>query len=88
MTYELEVVEHLHKLFKKMAKREKYVLDAIENKVREIRENPYHYKPLGAPMQNMRRVHIMGSFVLVYSIDESRKTVVLHKFAYHDEAYH
>ena len=58
----------------------------IKKKVSEILENPYHFKPLKAPMQNYRRVHI-GSFVLVYSIDENKKAVILERYEHHDSVY-
>lgn len=73
---------------KKLLKRDRNIIDALYNKISEIIQDPYHYKPLRAPMQGLRRVHIMGCFVLTYSIDEKNKTVILHDFAHHDEAYH
>jgi len=38
-------------------------------------------------MKWKRHVHIMGSFVLVYSVDEARKTVVLEDYDHHDKIY-
>ena len=87
MAYSLEVAEELNKVFDKLAKRDKVTFDAINKKVNEILENPYHYKPLRAPMQNRRRVHIAGSFVLIFKIDEERKVVQLLEFEHHDKAY-
>jgi len=37
--------------------------------------------------QNKRRVHVGGSFVLVYEIDEEEKTVTLFDFDHHDNIY-
>lgn len=87
MAYELEIADELNKRFAKLAKRDKRTFEAIHKKVEEILENPHHYKPLRAPLQNKRRVHIAGSFVLIFSIDESRKTVRLLEFDHHDNAY-
>jgi len=87
MAYFLEVSEELNKQFSKLAKRDKVLFKALTKKVQEIRENPQHYKPLRAPLQNKRRVHIGGSFVLIFSIDEERNTVRLLEFEHHDEAY-
>ena len=87
MTYALEVAEELNKQFTKLAKRDKTTLQAIQEKIPEICENPYHYKPLRAPLQNKRRVHIAGCFVLVFSIDEERNVVRLLAFEHHDIAY-
>ena len=80
--------EEFKKVIKKLLKRNKFMIDTIYKKVAEIVENPYHYKPLRAPKQGYRRVHILGCFVLTYSIDEGRKAVVLEDFTHHDEAYH
>ena len=87
MTYSLEVAEGLDKQFAKLAKRDKVLFEALTKKVQEIRESPYHYKPLRAPLQNKRRVHVGGSFVLIFSIDEERNTVRLLEFEHHDKAY-
>jgi len=87
MSYEVEIRDHLYRLFEKMRKTERRKLEIINKKVVEISGNPYRYKPLKAPMQNMRCVHIAGSFVLIFSIDEKRKTITLEEFAHHDEAY-
>ena len=87
MAYSLEVAEELNKLFAKLAKKDKKTFEAINKKVNEILENPYHYKPLKAPLQNKRRVHISSSFVLIFKINEERKAVQLLEFEHHDKAY-
>ena len=87
MSYNLEMRNHLYKLFKKMEKKERQTLGTINKKVKEILEDPHRYKPLKAPMQHMYRVHIGGSFVLIFSVDEKAKSVVLEDFVHHDEAY-
>ena len=87
MAYSLEIAEELNKVFAKLAKRDKVTFEAINKKVNEILKNPSHYKPLRAPMQNKRRVHIAGSFVLIFKIDEEKKLVQLLEFEHHDKAY-
>jgi len=87
MTYNLEIRANLYRLFKKMEKRERQKLEIINKKVKEIIEDPHRYKPLKVPMQHMRRVHIAGSFILIFSINEKTETVILEDFAHHDEAY-
>ncbi len=58
----------------------------LKKKMPEILENPYHYKPLRNVLKNYRRTHI-GSFVLIFEINESNKTVAFNKFRHHDDAY-
>ena len=84
--YDLEVRENVNRIFRKLAKKDRISFEYINKKIKEIRENPYHFKPLRAPMQNFRRVHI-GNFVLVYSIDENRKTIIIEKYEHHDRVY-
>jgi YafQ family addiction module toxin component len=85
--YNLELRAHVVKIFEKIAKKDRVQEQAIKNKLKQILEDPYRFKPLHAPMQNMRRVHILGSFVLVYSIRESDKTVIVEDYDHHDNVY-
>ena len=84
--YALEVKEGVDRTFHRMAKKDRNRLAAVEKKVREILEDPYRFKPLRAPMQNKRRVHV-GPFVLVYEVDEVRRIVTILDFEHHDAVY-
>ena len=84
--YNLEVRESVDRIFRKLAKKDKISFEYINKKIKEIRENPYHFKPLRTPLQNFRRVHI-GNFVLIYSIDENRKIVIIERYEHHDKVY-
>jgi len=85
--YSLAVKEGIDRKFKKLAKKDKEMLQLVERKVRDILDNPYRFKPLRKPLQNKRRVHVGGSFVLVYEIDEENRLVTLHDFEHHDNVY-
>ena len=84
--YEIEIREGLDRAFRKLAKRDSVHMEAIMKKVSEIAEDPHAYKPLRAPLTGKRRVHI-GSFVLLFSIDKVRRTVILEDYAHHDTVY-
>jgi YafQ family addiction module toxin component len=84
--YTLGVRESVDRIFHKLAKKDPKQMSAVGKKIEQILTNPYHFKPLGAPMQHLRRVHV-GSFVLVYSIDEKNKMVTIEDYAHHDEVY-
>ena len=58
----------------------------INEKTKEILENPYHYKPLRNILKNRRRVKI-GSFVLIFEIDETNKLIRFHSLKHHDYSY-
>jgi YafQ family addiction module toxin component len=85
--YRLAIKEKLDKKFKKLQKKDKEMLRLIERKVQDILEDPYRFKPLRKPLQNKRRVHIGGSFVLIYEVNEEEKRVTLFDFDHHDNVY-
>jgi YafQ family addiction module toxin component len=85
--YRLAIKEKLDKKFKKLQKKDKEMLRIIERKVQDILEDPYRFKPLRKPLQNKRRVHISGSFVLIYEVNEEEQMVTLFDFDHHDNVY-
>jgi mRNA-degrading endonuclease RelE of RelBE toxin-antitoxin system len=52
----------------------------------EIVQNPHHYKPLRGDMHGTRRAHV-GSFVLTFSMDETKQIVRFLTLEHHDDAY-
>ena len=82
----MEVIKSVDKIFEKLGKKNPEQLEDINKKVQQILENPHQFKPLKFPMQHMRRVHI-GSFILIYDIDEDRKIVTIRRYEHHDKAY-
>jgi len=87
ITYTLEISEELNKKFSKLAKKDKKQMEAINKKVQQILENPYHFKPLRGDLYGARRVHIEKSFVLTYEIDEKNKVIRLLDYDHHDNIY-
>jgi len=83
----LEVEASCEESLRKATRKNQPLQHLLEAKLQQILENPLHFKPLKAPLQNCRRVHIGGSFVLIYEVDLNRKAVRLLRFAHHDEAY-
>ena len=80
------MVEKVDRIFKRLRKKDSMQFEAVSKKVNEILENPHQFKPLKSPMQHMRRMHV-GSFVLVYDIDEGRKVVTIRRYEHHDDVY-
>ncbi|HHT9136088.1 MAG TPA: type II toxin-antitoxin system RelE family toxin [Candidatus Wunengus sp. YC60] len=85
--YQLAIKEGLDKKFKKLQQKNKELLRLIYRKVQDILADPYRFKPLRKPLQNKRRVHVGGSFVLVYEVNEEEKLVTLFDFDHHDNIY-
>ena len=84
--YALEAREHVDRIFEKLAKRDRNQMEVIAKKIEEILEDPHRFKPMRFPLGGMRSVHF-GNFVLLFSIDEQRKTVVLEDYEHHDRVY-
>ena len=84
--YILHTRKHVDKIFKKLSKKNPKQLEIITKKLEQVLHNPHRYKTLKTPLQHLRRVHF-GSFVLIFSIDEKRKTVILEDYRHHDEIY-
>jgi mRNA interferase RelE/StbE/toxin YoeB len=87
MSYSLELSKQIDLKFKKLIKKQPKKMEMIEKKTRQIIEGPYRFKPLRGRMHGIRRVHIDRSFVLIYEIDEQRKSVRMLDFEHHDKVY-
>ena len=63
----------------------------IWNKMVEVANtletNPNHYKNLRRPLQEYKRVHVNGSYVILFIVDEENKKVTFHNYAHHDDIY-
>jgi YafQ family addiction module toxin component len=84
--YALEAREHVDRIFKKLAKKNPNQMRIVAKKIQEILEDPHRFKPMHFPLGGMRRTHL-GNFVLLFSIDEQRKTVILEDYEHHDRVY-
>ncbi len=85
--YKLAVKESLDKKFKKLQSKDKEMLRLIERKIKDILDDPYRFKLLRKPLQNKRRVHVGGSFVLIYEVNKKEKMVTMLDFDHHDNIY-
>jgi YafQ family addiction module toxin component len=85
--YKLAVKETLDRNFNKLKKKDREMLMLIDSKVKDILDDPYRFKPLKKPLQNKRRVHVGGSFVLIYEVNEDGKIVTLLDFDHYDNIY-
>ncbi len=85
--YSYELRKNVEKIFFKLAKKNPKQLLIIENKIREIRQNPQHYKNLRKPLHHLKRVHIDKSFVLVFSVNENKKHIIIEDYDHHDNIY-
>lgn len=84
--YSLEVEEEVYKAFKKLGKKDKVQLEAVNRKIQQILADPLQFKPLRHPLEGLRRVHV-GPFVLIYEVFEESKIVRVLKYEHHGKAY-
>ncbi|MHB8584238.1 MAG: type II toxin-antitoxin system RelE family toxin [Thermoplasmatota archaeon] len=87
MTWTMEASPEFEKDYRKHCAKDAALRSAVEKKVAQILRNPLHYKPLRAPLQGVRRVHMGTSFVLLFEPQAKRDVVRLLRLAHHDEAY-
>ena len=85
--YKAVASSRLDKTLSKLSKKNPKHFKIIVKKVEEIAKDPHSYKNLKAPLNNLKRVHINKHFVLVFSIDEENKIVLLEKFGHHKTIY-
>ena len=85
--YDIEVRPRLDAKFRRLARKDRNLMSFIGKKIDGIRLDPHRFKNLRNPMQHMKRVHIDSSFVLIFSVDEERRVVILEDFDHHDRIY-
>ena len=87
MTWATEVSPEFERDYRKLCAGNAGFKRAVDAKVLQLLENPFHYKPLRAPLQGVRRAHVGGSYVLLFEPLIKGEVVRLLRLAHHDEAY-
>lgn len=85
--YLLEIENGVYEKFERLGKKDNVQLAAINSKIKQILAEPHRFKSLRFSMAGLHRVHVMKSFVLVYRVDEGRKTVIIMDYDHHDSIY-
>lgn len=85
MTFRYNLSDMLKKKLEKYYHRDKILYEACIKKIEEITLNPEHYKPLRYDLKGERRVHVKGSFVLVFEI--TGEVVMFYDINHHDNIY-
>ena len=87
LEYLLEIDERCREEINTLVKKNRQLEIVLAKAIERVMMNPNHFKTLRWPLSHLRRVHVFGSFVLVYKILENEKIVRILRFAHHDEAY-
>jgi len=86
VTYIIQLEQRLEQNLVKLKKKDKKTYDRVVSKIAKLSQNPYSGKPLRSILKGKWRVHI-GSFVLIYTIDEEHKASTFLEFEHHNKAY-
>jgi len=84
MEYQIKFTPFFEKQLQKIKKKDRVLFDRLSKKLKEIRQNPEHYKPLKNILKGTRRAHI-DPFIIIFGIESNLITV--HYVKHHDEAY-
>ena len=86
---EFSIETNLKKKIAKISKKDKVMYSALMNKMNEILtcEDVNHYKNLKRPLEDFKRVHIKGSFVLLFKYIQSENKVIFYDLEHHDNVY-
>ena len=81
--------EKLEGILSKLSKKDKNLYEQVLKKIDEIIKNPNvdHYKNLRYDFKDFKRVHIGGSFVLVFSFDNKNDVISFEDLDHHDNIY-
>ncbi|MBU3941423.1 MAG: type II toxin-antitoxin system RelE/ParE family toxin [Nanoarchaeota archaeon] len=84
MEYKIKFTPFFEKQLKKLKRKDKNLFERLTKKLKEIRQNPEHYKPLRNILKGNRRAHL-DPFIIIFDVKEDLITV--HYVKHHDEAY-
>jgi len=89
--YDVVLSLELEKLISKLAKKDRQLVLALNNKIKQIcscdDELINHYKNLKGDLSDYKRVHIDKSFVLLFKVNRERNTIYFDRLQHHDNVY-
>jgi mRNA-degrading endonuclease RelE of RelBE toxin-antitoxin system len=83
------IEDGLKKSLIKLFKKDKVTYEILMKKIEEIisTQDISHYKNLRKPLQDFKRVHVRGPFVLTFKYIESENKILFYDFDHHDYIY-
>ena len=89
--FDFNISDELRLKLRKLVKKDKKKVQIINKKIKEVINSDLdsinHYKNLKYGMKEFKRVHIDKHFVLVFSVNETKKEVIFEDFDHHDKIY-
>ncbi len=84
MEYCFQFTPFFEKQLKKIKQKDTVMFERLGKKLKEIRQNPEHYKPLRNVLTGCRGVHL-DSFVIVFEL--KKDLIIVHYVKHHNDAY-
>ena len=89
--FEFDFSDKFRLTFKKIAKKNNAIAEAINRKVKEIinrdADSINAYRNLTKEMSNFKRVHITGWLVMIFEVDIKNNFILFSKIGHRDEIY-
>ena len=87
--HKFAIEDGLKKTLSKLLKKDKVTYEILMKKIEEIisMEDITHYKNLRVPLQDFKRVHIRGPFILTFKYIQSEDKIYFYDFDHHDYIY-
>ena len=84
MEYQFHFTPFFEKQLKKFKHKDAILFERLTKKLKEIVQNPEHYKPLRNVLSGCRGAHL-DPFVIIFEIQDN--LIIVHYVKHHDEAY-
>lgn len=89
--FEFSSTSVFDKKFKLMLKKDKVLANATKNKIKEIVSQNTQtidiYKNLKKPLQDMKRIHITGQYILLFKVYKENNMILIVDILHRDVAY-
>jgi len=84
MEYSFQFTPFFEKQLRKFKSKDAVLFERLTKKLKEIRKNPEHYKPLRNVLAGCRGVHL-DPFVIIFEI--KCDLIIVHYVKHHNKAY-
>lgn len=84
MGNQIRFTPFFEKQLRKLKKKDRVLFERLVKKLKELRRNPEHYKPLRNVLKGNRAAHL-DPFVVVFDIHGD--VITVHYVKHHDKAY-
>ena len=84
MEHDIKFTPFFDKQLKKLKKKDKILFRRLCKKLKELKKNPEHYKPLRNILKGNRAAHL-DPFIIIFDFKDN--LITIHYVKHHDKAY-